>query len=66
MSKRYAASADKLEVLIDFMEQEGILPPEWAAAMHDAGDEPARAREMKYAHREGRGPPEWAGPPDHE
>lgn len=63
MTERYQAAADKLELLVDVLQQEGVLSDDWATALKNAGDEPGRTREVRDRHREGRGPPDWAGPP---
>lgn len=60
MTRRYAQTAETVELLIDTLEQQGVLSAEWAAALREA-EGPGEAREAKEAHREGRGPPEWAG-----
>lgn len=60
MTRRYAATSEKVELLIEYLEQEGVIAEEWAEALRESGDEPGKAREVKESHKNGRGPPDWA------
>lgn len=59
MTRRYAETAEKVELLIDALEENGVLSAEWAEALR-AADGPGDARHAKEERRAGRGPPDWA------
>lgn len=57
--KREQATFERLEALCDYLEQTGVLDPDWRQALKEV-DEHHRGHELRQRAREGRGPPEWA------
>lgn len=63
MTTREQITTEKLNALIEVLENEGVLSAEWRDSLR-AVRESGEGREVAEAAREGRGPPDHSGPPE--